>query len=170
MAAHEQEDVVQDNEKICRRVFGDPVFHGESGNAGGEIRLDHFFDNRLESGLSIDRMGLNNISKETRKLLTPVAIADSEQMSKQPEFFGWIAVLAKEIKDAGGRQILVEADPIEGNPMHGLISRECVIAMHPNWQSDKKERKSAARLFAFMMQQSFQEGRKGFERVLPLTA
>jgi len=151
---------VDSKEIIGRRIFEDAVWNGDAGSAKKRVRIDHFLDDRLDDGVSVDRLGLNNPVKTVRRVLTPISIRAAEAQNKGP-FRGWVAIANKDIDSW---PFHVVSDPVvdgveDCNPHHALIDRAQFVDRFPEWKTDAKIRKTVARNLAFLLKERYERAK-----------
>ena len=86
-------ETIEDKEILGRRAFGKNIFLNESSN---HIRMEVFFDNRIENDLSLDRLGVGEAFKKILKKLIPLCEQHQSVISK--EFKGWAQLKKEQLK------------------------------------------------------------------------
>jgi hypothetical protein len=102
------------------RKMGQFIYQGDK---EVEIVADDFIDTRLDTDLSVDRIGLNHPDARVMSLLEPLAAKRASKRSRM--FLGWAVLKAERILSRPG----VNPTPItlpedEANPYHAEISRK----------------------------------------------
>lgn len=114
------------NEPIGRRIFDDIVWRDEA-NQGqkGRLRVDHFYDTRVEEDLSFDRLGKQgNPDPRVVNLLKRLANAEADNEGKP--FEGWAYVVKRHLKKPteDNELDIRPDDDSEENPYHALLARD----------------------------------------------
>lgn len=110
---------IDDAEILGRRIFGKAFKESEDGEK--EYRFESFFDDRLNSGLSVDRLGKNGVQKRRCKELLPLCDAVANQRKKP--FVGWATIQAKSVRVNVKARITGLPAIGEENPYHAEIDR-----------------------------------------------
>ncbi len=121
---------VGNGEPIGRRIFDDPLWRDDLGQGAKHIlRQDHFYDNRIEEGLSFDRLG-RNAPPEKRVLAFLNSLASREAEKYEKVFECWAYLKRSQILKADKKPYEIIADPavdnpdgLADNPYHALLLR-----------------------------------------------
>lgn len=158
---------MQDKIKIGdKEVLGRAIYTKKNITGTEDITWMDFFDDRLYSDLSVDRLGVNNIQKSNIRYLRPRA----EQ--RKSYFKGWATINSKEMHRFS---LFAYEDPVTGKPeelenniYHAQIFREgcpdkvaarrfaailklCTQGFHEvTNQSEKKQSNIFARILLFI--------------------
>ncbi|WP_157735719.1 hypothetical protein [Granulosicoccus antarcticus] len=92
-----------------------PVF-----DASDRLRVDHFYDNRLENDLSVDRLGEGQALAKVKVQLAPKAKEDN---AAHP-FKGWAGLKVKSLVVPAKTAVSLLPTPLVDNAYHADISRE----------------------------------------------
>ncbi len=123
---------ISPKEFVGRRAFGSKVFEKE-GNSVLRYKINVFLDERIGTGLSVDRLGVRVAEVEVLTFLRPLCDAMAEKGSTN--FSGWAQISAKDVEN-----IIKVIEAIgEENPYHAEIDRS-------NYQNV-----DALRAFAFQL-------------------
>ena len=119
---------VEEVECIGRRLFNLTDIQRPYDSSGNPTLLvTDFFDTRLETDLSVERLGNPNPSEVVLKHLSTLADEECSRWRKCREFIGWSCLLARDIRFRGW-QGQISPQPVgEGsseNVYHAEISRD----------------------------------------------
>lgn len=110
------EQEIAPSEIVGRRIFtNDLLAEGET----PKIKWETFYDSRLDSDLSFDRLGRSNAEKKILRALTKIADSHAEIIGK--EFTGWAQIRAKALVD---RALTLIPTPIKHNQEDGSTDLE----------------------------------------------
>lgn len=107
---------ISQKEFVGRRAFGSKVFQSEPDNVL-HYRINVFMDHRLNTGLSIDRLGVRTACRKVLDLLLP--LCDDMANVRSKEFAGWAQIKVEDIAS----KIDVTPAVCENNPYHAEIDR-----------------------------------------------
>ena len=114
------------NEPIGRRIFDDIVWRDEA-NQGqkGRLRVDHFYDTRVEEDLSFDRLGKQG-NPDPRVVNLLKQLANAEADNERKSFEGWAYVAKRHLKKPleDNELDIRPDDDSEENPYHALLARD----------------------------------------------
>lgn len=120
----------EDNQLAPESLIGRRLFGKEnSQNQHRPFDFGHFVDTRLNSDLSVDLLGQGNADTKRLKALTVLASNEGKMRSPVVEFFGWAAILLRDLKFPGWpssvRAVPVDASESKAsNKFHAEISRD----------------------------------------------
>lgn len=78
---------IHEKELVGRRAFGaDKKIFSKEGEPT-RYKIDVFLDDRLGTGLSVDRLGVGQVERKIVRALSPIGVAMGERMNK--DFRGW---------------------------------------------------------------------------------
>jgi hypothetical protein len=107
---------VSKKEMVGRRAFGSKVFEQAKDNVL-HYKIDVFLDDRLGTGLSIDRLGVRTARPEVLTLLAP--LCDQMADKRSTSFVGWAQFRVDDVRCG-----IAATDPVsEDNPYHAEIDR-----------------------------------------------
>lgn len=106
---------VRKSEIVGRRVYVAPIFDGDE-----RLRVDHFFDNRLENDLSVDRLGEGQVVSKVKSHLAIKAGQDNSAHS----FKGWAGLKVKSLVVPAKTAVSLLPTPLSDNVYHADISRK----------------------------------------------
>ena len=109
---------VSNKEFVGRRVFGTKAFNKTSNSR--RYKLDVFMDTRLDTGLSVDRLGVKAVCKEVLVFLTPLCETIAKKRNKQ--FKGWAQMHVNDLLKLKINIKSTKPDN-EDNPYHAEICR-----------------------------------------------
>lgn len=137
-------DQVSTKEIVGRRAFGKPekIF---SDKEATRYRIDIFFDDRIDTDLSLDRLGVKQPKQEVLDFLTPLGDALGERMDKK--FQGWAQIRVGQLKDLHVKRTDAEG---EDNPYHAELNRD-------NFRNTPAARALAFQLSVYASQHDFIE-------------
>ena len=114
---------VSKKETVGRRAFGSRVFETRE-NVPLHYKLNVFQDDRMGTGLSVDRLGVRGPQESVLKFISPLC----EEMAgkKGTKFKGWAQLRVCDL------QVAVQATRAEGeeNPYHAEIDRTSYPNVH----------------------------------------
>ena len=107
---------VSSKEMVGRRAFGSRVFD-KSDDRVLQFRINVFLDERQNTGLSVDRLGVRSAEPEVLTRLLPYCDEMAEHGSTS--FAGWAQLSVKDIKQT----VLASEPQGEDHPYHAEVDR-----------------------------------------------
>ena len=107
---------ISPKEIVGRRAFGSRVFDKSNGVLRYNINV--FLDTRVNSGLSVDRLGMKNVDHSVLNYLNPLCHQLAQKRSSK--FVGWAQIKVRQIESIGIRATQAVN---ENNPYHAEIIR-----------------------------------------------
>lgn len=127
------DDKVDDNERIGRRLFDEPLLVGVSSQPSySGLLLTHFEETRGNE-ISVDRLGRTGVEKKIVTFLSPLAVNQGAKDFASPKSFdGWSTISVRELRrERRRRKLDVFASPVTDsgaeNPYHAHILRPTEI-------------------------------------------
>ena len=132
---------VSTKEIIGRRAFGSRIFNTDP-NSTIHYKIDVFLDNRIGTGLSVDRLGVRRAVPNVLAFLCP--LCDEMANKGSTEFKGWAQISVSDVHHS-----IMATDAVgEQNPYHAEIDRS-------DYQNERTLRSFAFELCVFASKHEF---------------